>query len=83
VPPAEPRPVGWGLWAFAALLILYIAWDFGGLLGWYRDLGDHHLDTGAPVAASMQLVMLLIVVAFDISRVSRVVKLRKPRIAQF
>jgi hypothetical protein len=82
-PPAEPRPVGWGEWAVAAFFTLYIAWAFGGLLGWYRDLGDHHLDTGARSAIAMQLVMLLLVVGFDISVVGRFLKTSKSRIAQF
>jgi hypothetical protein len=57
-----------------------MAWDFGGLAGWYRGLNDHHLDAGARIAVSMHLVMLLVVVAFDISLVSRVAKLKKARI---
>jgi hypothetical protein len=81
VRPAEPRPIGWGPWALAALLTFYMAWDFGGLAGWYRGLNDHHLDAGARIAVSMHLVMLLVVVAFDISLVSRVAKLRKARIS--
>lgn len=83
VPAAELRPISWGLWAFAVLLNLYIAWNFGGLLAWYRGLKDHPLDAGARVAVSMQLVMLLIVAAFDASLVNRFVKLRKSRITQF
>ncbi|MFZ0950996.1 MAG: hypothetical protein WAN17_01950 [Candidatus Sulfotelmatobacter sp.] len=81
--PAESRPIGWGPWAVAALLTLYIAWDLGGLLGWYRGLNDHRLDAGTRVAVSMHLVRLLIVVAFDISLVGRDVKVRKSRMTQF
>jgi hypothetical protein len=81
--PAEPRPIGWGPWAVAALLTSYMAWDFGGLLGWYRGLNLYHLDAGARLAVSIHLVMLLIVVALDISLVSREVKVRKSRMVQF
>ncbi len=81
--PEESRPIGWGPWAVAALLTFYMAWDLGGLLGWYRGLNDHRLDAGARVAGSMHLVMLLIVVAFDISLVRRDVKVRRSRMTQF
>jgi hypothetical protein len=79
--PAEPRPIGGGPWALAGLLIFYMAWDLGGLAGWYRGLNDHHLDAGARIAISMHLVMLLVVVVFDISLASRVAKLQKARIS--
>lgn len=81
-PPAAPRRIGWGLGAFAAFLTLYMTWDAGRLIGWYSGLTDRHLDAGARVAVSSQLFMLLIVVAFDISLVSRAIKVRKLRITQ-
>ena len=69
---AEPRPVSWGAWIVAVVLNLLIGWYVYSLPSWPRHSG--HLYTfGAP------LVQGVIVVAFDISLIRRVVRLRSAR----
>jgi hypothetical protein len=82
LPAPEPRPVPWGAWTIAAVLNFLAAWELGSFLSWHRDPGYARLDASARVALAMQLVMILIVVAFDISLVNRVVRLRRARIAE-
>jgi hypothetical protein len=77
--PVEPRPVSRGLWIFAIILSLWIG---GGLLDWgwgfvhtpgaYHRLGDLY-------ALAMSMIEAAIVIAFDISLIRRVVKLRRAR----
>jgi hypothetical protein len=55
-PPAEPRPVSWGI---------------GGFLSWYHDRSDVHLDANGRVGVAMSALLLAIVLAFDASLVKR------------
>jgi hypothetical protein len=71
--PVEVRPVSLGLWIFAVVLNLLLGWVAA---GWalapsqYRHTGDFY-----PFAVT--LLQSLPVVAFDISLIRRVVKLRR------
>jgi hypothetical protein len=79
IPPAEPRPMSRGVWIFAAVLNLLLGWEL--LLGWgatewvlasswYRySVIFYNLAMPGNLA-------VIIVVAFDISVIWRVVKLR-------
>jgi hypothetical protein len=75
VPPAEPRPVSWGVWIFAVVLNLLLGWGVAGWLApsWYRYSVIFYVLSGLMNQAG------IIVVAFDISLTWRVVKLRRAR----
>ncbi|MGA8500038.1 MAG: hypothetical protein WB683_00685 [Candidatus Sulfotelmatobacter sp.] len=81
MPPTEPRPVNWSEWIIAIVLNALMGWSIGGFLGWYRDRGDHRLDTSGRVGVTTSLVLLAIVLASDVSLVRRVFKLRRARMA--
>ena len=81
MPPAEPRPVSWGEWIVAFVLNAWVGCGVGAFLGWFRD--DHRLDAGVRISAATSLPLLAIVLAFDVSLVRRMVKLRRAREGHF
>lgn len=75
MPPAEPQPVSLGIWILAVVLNLIICKEAAGWLlapSWHRPPVDVY-------TLGMPLVQAVIVVAFDISLMRRVVKLRRAR----
>jgi hypothetical protein len=75
VPPAEPRPVSWGVWVLAVVLNLLVAWE---AVGWVLAPSLHRPPVNF-YTLGMPLVQAVIVVAFDISLMRGVVKLRRTR----
>jgi hypothetical protein len=75
LPPAEPRPVSRGVWSFAVVLNLLLGWGVAGWLApsWYRYSGIFY------VLSALRNQAGIIVVAFDIFLIWRVVKLRRAR----
>jgi len=73
VPPAEPSPVSLGVWILAVVLSLFVGWD---VKGWVLE-SSLRRHPGEFYTLAMALVQAVIVVAFDISLIWRVVKLRR------
>jgi hypothetical protein len=68
----EPHPVGLGLWILAIVLTLWVGWGLANIISIYQGMGDL-------LTLVMAIVEALIVVAFDIYLIWRVVKLRRVR----
>ena len=75
LPPAEPRPVSWGVWVVAAALNLWLGWVAA---GWVLA-PSRYGHTDSLFALMMALLQALPVVAFDIFLIGRVVKVRRAR----
>jgi uncharacterized membrane protein len=75
VPPAEPRPVSLGVWILAVVLSLFVCWD---AKGWVLESSLRRHD-GESYTLAMAMVQAVIVVAFDISLIRRIVKLRRTK----
>jgi hypothetical protein len=74
-PPAEPRPVSLGLWIFAVVLNLLLGWIAAGWV--LAPIQYRHTGSFYPFA--LTLFQVLPVVAFDVSLVTRVFRLRRAR----
>lgn len=73
IPPAEPQPVSLGIWILVVVLNLLVVWEIRGWAlapSWFRH-SDIFYNLG------MAIVQAVLVVAFDISLLRRVVKLRR------
>jgi hypothetical protein len=81
-PPARPSPVGWSAWIVAVVLNLVAGWSSYSLVSWHRQPGDPRLPDTGSYPFGMLLVTAAIVIAFDISLITRVVKLRSERRAE-
>lgn len=79
IPRAEPSPVGWGAWIVAVVVNSVIAWSGYGLINWHRQPHDPRLPDTGFYTSCMLLVTAVIVIAFDISLVRRVIELRHTR----
>lgn len=75
-PRAEPQPVGWVVWILAAALNFVVVWMAYGLIGWRRQ--PYPIARGIDLFLT-PLVTAVIVIAFDISLIERVAKLRRIR----
>jgi hypothetical protein len=75
LPCPETRRVGWNAWIVAVSLSLWIGRGVYGFVNGYYS-GDHRLTPPVLVAAAMTLPLAVIVAAFDISLVRRVIRLR-------
>lgn len=77
IPAAEPRPVSLGVWLFAVVLNLLFGRQAAGLV----LAPSLYCPSGNCYPLAMSLVQALTIVAFDISLLRRVVKLRRARSA--
>jgi hypothetical protein len=75
MPPVEPRPVSLGLWIFAVGLNLW----FGRQAAGWVLAPSLYCPSGNCYPLAMALVQEVVVVAFDISLIWRLVKLRRAR----
>jgi hypothetical protein len=75
-PPAETHPVGWAAWIVAFALSLWIGRGLYGFISGYHS-SDHHVTPSVLVATAMTLPLVVIVVAFDLSLISRTIKSRR------
>jgi hypothetical protein len=73
MPPAEPRPVSWGVWSFAVVLNLFLGWVAA---NWVLAPSQYRHATSL-YTLTMALLQALPVVALDISLIRTVVKLRR------
>ena len=80
--PAEPRPMSRGLWIFAAVLNLLLGWELllgWGAAGWVLASSWYRYSVIFYNLAMPGRQAVIIVAAFDISLLWRVVKLRRAR----
>jgi hypothetical protein len=77
MPPAEARPVSQGVWILAVVLNLLVVWE---VTGWMLAPNPHRPPVNF-YTLGMPLVHTVIVMAFDISLMRRVVELRRTRSA--
>jgi len=70
----KPRPVGLGMWIFAAALNLWIGW------GLVRTMGIYHEIAGEIYALVLSMMEAAMVLAFDAYLVWRVLQVRRGRL---
>jgi hypothetical protein len=75
-PPTEPHPVSLGVWILAVVLNLLLAWS---TLGWVLAAIRYGSPGNFYSSLAMSVVQALTIVAFDISLMWRVAKLRQLR----
>ena len=74
----ELQPTGWGDWFVAAVLNLILAWTGYSFIEGFRQSNRLHLQ--APIYPYvMDLLMVLIIIAFDVSLARRVLKMKHTR----
>jgi hypothetical protein len=80
-PRARPSPVGWAAWAVAAVLNFLTVWSAHGIISWHRHPDTPGLPDNGFYSFGFLLVTGVIVIAFDISLITRVAQMRRARAA--
>ncbi|HMD16564.1 MAG TPA: hypothetical protein VKH18_07845 [Terriglobales bacterium] len=80
MPPRAPRPASLGAWILAVVLTLFVAWD---AKGWALAQPSRYRRSDIFYTLGMAMVQAVLVVAFDISLIRRVLRLRSASRADF